>query len=257
MAVWTPGSYLVREFSRHVEVGDRRESRRYRVACGEDGEESLARRDWWRADGDRVVPRLRPRDVGANQWIESDFAFVNGAATFLTLAGRSTALGADESARPHEVSIVPPSGWMRSITALDPIAPAGHDRRIPTVRPTTTRWSIRQSSSEIPSSTSSPLTGFPMCSPTPATPRSSTARAAVKDLEAIVRAHKEFWGSLPYPRYVFINLITEAGGGLEHARSSVLMASRWATRRAKPICAGSSWPATNSSCVERQASAAD
>ena len=55
----------------------------------------------------------------------------------------------------------------------------------------------------------------------------------MKDLEAIVRAHKEFWGSLPYQRYVFINLITEAGGGLEHARSSVLMTSRWATRTRK------------------------
>ena len=56
---------------------------------------------------------------------------------------------------------------------------------------------------------------------------------AVKDLEAIVRAHKEFWGSFPYQRYVFINLLTEAGGGLEHARSSVLMTSRWTTRTRK------------------------
>jgi len=59
------------------------------------------------------------------------------------------------------------------------------------------------------------------------------APRAVEDLEAIVRAHKEFWGSLPYQRYVFINLITEAGGGLEHARSSVLMTSRWTTRTRK------------------------
>ena len=34
-----------------------------------------------------------------------------------------------------------------------------------------------------------------------------------------MRAHQEFWGTLPYDRYVFINLITEAGGGLEHGRS--------------------------------------
>ena len=48
-----------------------------------------------------------------------------------------------------------------------------------------------------------------------------------------MRAHKQFWGALPYERYVFINLITEAGGGLEHGRSSVLMTNRWATRTRK------------------------
>ena len=35
------------------------------------------------------------------------------------------------------------------------------------------------------------------------------------------------WGDLPYDKYVFINMITEAGGGLEHANSTVLMTSRW------------------------------
>jgi predicted metalloprotease with PDZ domain len=59
------------------------------------------------------------------------------------------------------------------------------------------------------------------------------APRAVQDLAAIARAHKAFWGSFPYERYVFINLITEAGGGLEHARSSVLMTNRWTTRTRK------------------------
>jgi len=60
------------------------------------------------------------------------------------------------------------------------------------------------------------------------------ARAA-KDLETIVRAHLRMWGSLPYDRYVFMNMLTSVpgqipGGGLEHRNSSVLMAGRWATR---------------------------
>jgi predicted metalloprotease with PDZ domain len=38
------------------------------------------------------------------------------------------------------------------------------------------------------------------------------------------------WGSLPYDKYLFLNLLTEAGGGLEHKNSTTLMASRWATR---------------------------
>jgi predicted metalloprotease with PDZ domain len=55
------------------------------------------------------------------------------------------------------------------------------------------------------------------------------ARAA-KDLEAIVREHRRMWGSLPYDKYLFLNLLVEAGGGLEHKNSTVLMGSRWLTR---------------------------
>ena len=35
---------------------------------------------------------------------------------------------------------------------------------------------------------------------------------------------------MPYDKYVFINMITEATGGLEHKNSTVLMTSRWRTR---------------------------
>jgi len=43
------------------------------------------------------------------------------------------------------------------------------------------------------------------------------------------------WGSLPYDRYVFMNMLTSVpgqipGGGLEHRNSTMLMAGRWATR---------------------------
>ncbi len=55
------------------------------------------------------------------------------------------------------------------------------------------------------------------------------ARAA-KDLEAVVKEDRRLWGSLPYDRYVFFNMITESGGGLEHKNSTVLMTNRWATR---------------------------
>ena len=54
--------------------------------------------------------------------------------------------------------------------------------------------------------------------------------ASARDVEAIVRAQKNFWGFLPYEKYVFFNLLTESGGGLEHKNSTVLMSSRWATR---------------------------
>jgi predicted metalloprotease with PDZ domain len=53
---------------------------------------------------------------------------------------------------------------------------------------------------------------------------------AAKDLEKIVSQDRHLWGSLPYERYIFFNMITESGGGLEHKNSTVLMTNRWATR---------------------------
>jgi predicted metalloprotease with PDZ domain len=50
------------------------------------------------------------------------------------------------------------------------------------------------------------------------------------DLKKIVEAQLTFWGGLPYDKYVFFNMITEASGGLEHANSTVLMTSRWKSR---------------------------
>ena len=36
---------------------------------------------------------------------------------------------------------------------------------------------------------------------------------SARDVETIVRTQKAFWGSLPYKKYVFFNLLTESGGG--------------------------------------------
>ena len=55
------------------------------------------------------------------------------------------------------------------------------------------------------------------------------------DAEKIAREQIAFWGGAPYPRYVFFNLLTEAGGGLEHRDSSTLMSSRWRTRTRRAL----------------------
>lgn len=45
----------------------------------------------------------------------------------------------------------------------------------------------------------------------------------VKDLTAIVKANKEFWGDLPYQKYVFMLHITpQGGGGTEHLNSTIM-----------------------------------
>ncbi len=220
MAVWTPGSYLVREFSRHVEAVTAESP-----AGGALRVEKTAKNRWSVAAGGAptviVSYRVYGREMSVRtNWIESAFAFINGAATFLTLAG--------ESARPHEVSIVPASGWTRSITALEPGAQP-HTYCAPDYD-TLVDSPILIGNPDVYEFT---VDDVPHVLANAGDTTFFDAPRAVKDLAAIVQAHKEFWGSFPYQRYVFINLITEAGGGLEHASSSVLMTSRWATRTRK------------------------
>jgi predicted metalloprotease with PDZ domain len=47
-----------------------------------------------------------------------------------------------------------------------------------------------------------------------------------RDIGRIVRANREFWGSLPYKRYVFLfEVLPGGGGGTEHLNSAVLQVS--------------------------------
>ena len=74
-----------------------------------------------------------------NNWVESGFAMINGAPTFLTLVERA--------ARPHEVRIELPAAWKNVQTALDAGQPARPTRFVPT---TSTPSSTARSSSAIP-----------------------------------------------------------------------------------------------------------
>ena len=113
MAVWTPGSYLVREYERHVEG----------VAASADGRTlavEKSRKNRWRvttggAPSVTVRYRVYSREMTVrNNWVESGFAMLNGAPTFLTLV--------DRAPRPHEVRVELPAGWKGTATALMPIA---------------------------------------------------------------------------------------------------------------------------------------
>ena len=220
MAVWTPGSYLVREYERNVEAV---------TALGADGrvlDVDKSKKNHWRVttDGSPTVKlkyRVYCREMSVRtNWVEADFAMLNGAPTFITLA--------DLSPRPYEITINPASGWKRSITAL-PSAGGEHHYR----------------AADYDTLVDSPIViGNPAVYDFEVGGKKHSlvnvgeggvfdgARAA-KDLERIVKQDLAFWGSLPYDRYIFFNMITESGGGLEHKNSTVLMTNRWATRTRK------------------------
>lgn len=223
MAVWTPGSYMVREYSRHVEAVtavnpegralavEKTDKNRWRVTTGGASTVTLRYRVY-----------AREMSVRTN-WVEADFAMLNGAPTFITLAGGR--------ARPHEVTIEPARGWRVSMTGLPAMAGGAHRYRAPDY---------------------DALVDSPILIGNPAvheftvdnTPHYLVnigeagvfdgARAA-RDLQVLVSEQRRMWGSLPYDRYVFLNVLTSVpgqipGGGLEHRNSTLLIAGRWTTR---------------------------
>lgn len=220
MAAWTPGSYLVRDYARHVEALTAHTEAGAPLAV-----EKSARNRWRVQTGGtarvQVAYRVYGREMSVRtNWVDASFALINGAPTFLTLAGGGE--------RVHEVEVRLPSGWARVLSAM----PSGG-----------TATSFRAASFD-------ELVDSPLVAGNPAvyefvvngTPHALVnvgedgvfdgARAA-KDLERVVAEHGRFWGGFPYQRYLFFNLITEAGGGLEHAACEVQMTSRWATRTPK------------------------
>ena len=219
MPVWTPGSYLVREYAGKVENFDaktpdgealewsRSRKNRWRVATGGAGEVAVSYRVYGRT-----------MSVQAN-WIDSSFAMLQGAATFMTPV--------DDLARPREIAVEPAEGWTRSISGL-PHAPGGGEHRYVAADYDTLVDSPIYVGD--PAVYEFDVDGVPHLLVNEGEGGIWDGPRSAKDVEAIVRAEKAFWGHLPYDRYVFFNILGETGGGLEHKNSTVLMASRWATR---------------------------
>jgi len=220
MAVWTPGSYLVREYARNVEALAAKTPEGRALAI------EKTRKNRWKIETEgtariSVTYRVYGREmVVQSNWIDESFAILNGAATFLTLSGSLP--------RSHEVSLVLPPTWRRSVTGLLEIPGApGHryvaqdfdtlvDSPIYVGNPAIYEFEVDGKKHLLVNEGEGAIWDGPR---------------SAKDVEAIVRTERNFWGHLPYDKYVFFNILTEASGGLEHKNSTVLMASRWATRR--------------------------
>ena len=216
MAVWTPGSYLVREFERNVEAVNASAGGRQLAITKSD------KNRWRVATGGAPTVDLKYRVYGREMsvrtnWIEAGFALLNGAPTFITLA--------DGLETPHDVTIVPATGWKRSLTGL-PDAGGDHHYLAPDFDTLVDSPIVLGN----PSVYEFTVDGKRHLLVDEGEGGVFDGAQAAKDLEAVVRENLRLWGSLPYDKYLFLNMITEAGGGLEHKNSTVIMTSRWATR---------------------------
>ena len=216
MPVWTPGSYLVREYARNVEA---------LAASAPDGralETTRTSKNHWRvrtggAPEVRVRYRVYSREMGVRtNWVESRFAHLAGAGTFITAT--------DGMKRPHVIELKLPETWKTSISGLPEggrphtFASPDYDRVVdsPIVAGNPAVHEFR-------------VAGKPHYLVNVNEPKFWDVARSVADVQKIVEHNVEMWGELPYDKYVFLNVLTESGGGLEHLNSTTLMASRWAT----------------------------
>lgn len=221
MPVWTPGSYMVREYARHVQ--DVR-------ARGQDGtplEVYKTEKNVWRISAAQpTVITLNYQVWGReltvrSNCIEQDFALLQGAATFLSPKSAH--------ASPHRVCVHLPEAFTAVVSGLD-VQKHGETYVIEAVdfdglvdspivlgRPDLQHFEVD---------------GVPHALATFGAEGVFDGQRAARDFKSIVYVSKKIFGSLPYKRYVMINLLYGGQGGLEHKDCAVIMASPWAMRSA-------------------------
>ena len=221
LAAWTPGSYLDASYARHLECVqaqspdgaprrvEKTRKNRWRLECA--GALALVVR--YRVYGREMTVRTN--------FICNEFALLNGAPTFLTVA--------DTPQRPHEVQIELPDCWKTSVTQLPPAGPAPHHYRAADYEALVDAPIVLGN----PALYDFHVEGRPHVLASIGENGIWDGPRSAGDLAAIVREQIAFWGDAPYDRYVFLNLITQAAGGLEHRASTVLMTSRWKSRTRK------------------------
>ncbi len=210
MAVWTPGSYLIREYERHVEALTAADPARAPLAV------EKTRKNRWRVttNGARTVwvrYRVYAHEMTVRtNWVDEEFAMINGAPTFITLLE-------SPSRRVHEVRLVLPRAWAKSVSGMPPglaehtyVAPDYDtlvDSPIVAGSPSVYEFSVRGKPHYLVNLRERGVWNGPQ---------------AARDLAETAETIAEFWGDAPFDRFYFLNVIGSAANGLEH-RNSTLM----------------------------------
>lgn len=222
LPVWTPGSYMLREYSRQLESVQ---------ALGRDGKIlacQKTRKNRWKVEcaGQTQVTlkyRVYCREMSVrNSWVDQDYALLTGAQMFLAPVGQLKG--------PFRVQIQLPESWKGVETGL-----------ARTTQP-----------NEFEAEDYDQLIDCPLLLGNPAVHEFQVGGVrhrlvnegeggvwdgprSARDVQKLVQVAHQFWGDVPYGKYppntyTFINLLVPAGGGLEHRNSTVIMKSRWAQR---------------------------
>ena len=235
LPVWIPGSYLVREFSRHIS----------RLTARQGGKTlSVTQIDkcTWEVACNPARPLVLAYEVYAFDdsvraaWLDAQRGFFNATSLLLRAHGLHAA--------PHLLDVPRPPqpecrGWQLA-TALEPVKTgaqgfglyraAGYDE-------------LADSPVELGAFWSGTFTagGVPHRFVVAGAPETFDSRRLLADAQAICTAALRFWpGQAPFRRYLFLlNAVEDGHGGLEHCASTALICARRSLPRlTQPAVAG-------------------
>ncbi len=214
--VWTPGSYLVREYARHLQDFQAQAEDETRL-----NSQKQAKNHWLveTADVSSLVIRYR---IFANELtvrtnhLDATHGYFNGAALFFRIPGLEKT--------PIEVKIVPPDQSWQVVTALPKKSELTYwaadfdtlvDSPFEIGKPRICYFRVLDKPHELAVWGEGNL----------------NLERAIPDLERIIETEAEIFGGLPYSRYVFLLHLTAKGmGGLEHKDSCSLLYPRFGFR---------------------------
>lgn len=215
MPVWTPGSYLVREFERHVEQVKASD------VSGKTLSINRSAKNGWKVQSNGLNKINIEYKVYAfellvqTSFIDIDHAFLNGTSVFMFINNHTLV--------PCSVEVKPFAAWKKISTSLD---------RVKESNP----WLLHAPDYDI-------LVDAPMEIGNHVTVEFMAANVKHElalyghanydttllktDIKKIIEAETAIFGEHPCKRYVFIvHNLPSGGGGLEHLNSTVVQASR-------------------------------
>ena len=217
LPVWTPGSYLVREYARHLQdfavvdekghalAWKRADKRTFRVETA--GASELVAK--WKVYANDLTVRAAHLDQSHGYW--------NGATLFLH----------DESQRTsrHEVCVQTPAGWKTHVAL-----PREGDAFVATDYDTLLDSPFHAGPEDAERFTAAGVTHELVIWGQGNLDR----KQLVSDLQVIIETEAKIFGGLPFDRYLFIVLLSDKGrGGLEHKASTTLLYPRFGFRPKK------------------------
>jgi predicted metalloprotease with PDZ domain len=215
MPLWSPGFYRVEDYASRVESLSARSVGDDRALVVERPFPNRWRIRTPRATTVEVTYRLlcEGRSVTTNT-VSENLLVLNPAAALITVAS--------DLKRPHEVRLELPGAWKSAMSGLAPAkAGALNHFRAPDYDTLVDRpilagdLSVREFT----------VGGVRHQLVDAGAHDQWDAASGVRDLEKIVRATRDYWGFLPFGRYVFLNVFRQGGGGLEHGNSTLLTSS--------------------------------
>jgi predicted metalloprotease with PDZ domain len=214
MPVWAPGSYLVREFARHVESFK---------ALNADGKElnvEIRNKNTWRVSSKKashvkITYRVYAFEMSVRtSFLDASHGYLNGTSIFVYADGYKNSAGT--------LKITPPSDWKQISTGLKQMS---------------NKWEYEFPNYDILGDSPIEIGNHKIFDFTASGVKHYVAMYGEgnydvaklqKDMAKIVEACTDVFGVNPNKEYTFIiHNLTQGSGGLEHLNSTTLQVNRW------------------------------